>query len=209
LFFAVTTGIIFSKNKFSILSRDLFSTESFCFAPGDTIRMAFATFLFMATFGAIVVALLFARTIDRLLWGIALPAPARDVIVLYDGECGLCDWWVQFVLKHDKTKAIRFAPLQSKPGLELAGELEGQPPDLSTVVLWIEGRLFRRSDAAAMILRQLGLPWSFAGLALALIPTPLRDAAYVYVAARRHAWFPFRGASCRLGTSDEKERFLA
>jgi predicted DCC family thiol-disulfide oxidoreductase YuxK len=153
-------------------------------------------------------AIVFARAVDRLLWDITLPASAQDIIILYDGECGLCDSSVQFVLKHDRTSAIRFAPLQSQPGRELAGN-SSQSTNLSTVVLWINGRLFRRSDAALIILRQIGLPWSLAGSVLALIPTRLRDAAYNYVAAHRHAWFPFHGASCRLGTSEDKARFLA
>ena len=33
-------------------------------------------------------------------------------LVLYDGECGLCDRAVQFLLRHDKKGAHAFAPLQ-------------------------------------------------------------------------------------------------
>jgi predicted DCC family thiol-disulfide oxidoreductase YuxK len=32
--------------------------------------------------------------------------------VFYDGECGFCDRCVQWILKHDRSKAFAFAPLQ-------------------------------------------------------------------------------------------------
>jgi predicted DCC family thiol-disulfide oxidoreductase YuxK/uncharacterized membrane protein YphA (DoxX/SURF4 family) len=183
-------------------------------AAGSPRWMTNQTFLSLAAIGTLiagVIALvhLFARAVDGILWKMALPVRSCDMIVLYDGECGLCDYWVQFVLKHDRKKAIRFAPLQSNVGRELAGIQADQPTDLSTVVLWVNGRLFRRSDAACILLRQLGLPWSLGGTALALIPPALRNAGYSFIAAHRHAWFPFHGASCRLGTSEEKKRFLA
>ena len=33
-------------------------------------------------------------------------------ILLYDGECGFCNFWVQWVLKNDQKKEIQFSPLQ-------------------------------------------------------------------------------------------------
>lgn len=146
--------------------------------------------------------------LDRFLWRLTLPVRRGEMIVLYDGECGLCDRWVQFVLKHDRRKSIRFAALQSRPARELLGSSDAIPTDLSSIVLWVQGRTFRRSDAILLILRQIGFPWALLG-GFAIIPAFLRDAAYDFVAARRHAWFPWQASSCRLPTSEESARFLS
>jgi predicted DCC family thiol-disulfide oxidoreductase YuxK len=37
---------------------------------------------------------------------------ARTHVVFFDGVCGLCDRWVQFVLPRDRGARFRFAPLQ-------------------------------------------------------------------------------------------------
>ena len=41
--------------------------------------------------------------------------PGRP-IVLYDGVCGLCDKFVQFVIRRDRAEEVRFAALQSETG---------------------------------------------------------------------------------------------
>jgi predicted DCC family thiol-disulfide oxidoreductase YuxK len=147
------------------------------------------------------------RGMDRLLWDISFPLRGKTLIVLYDGECGLCDAWVQFVLKHDGKKSFQFASLQSDLGRRLAGTGDGKTADLSSVVLWIDGTTYRRSDAICIILRQFGFPWSTLG-AMGFIPAFLRIAGYDFVAARRHKWFP-PPASCRVPTREDKPRFLS
>ena len=42
-------------------------------------------------------------------------------ILLFDGHCNLCNAWVQFIVKRDSAKTIRFASLQSKAGRRIAG----------------------------------------------------------------------------------------
>lgn len=40
---------------------------------------------------------------------------ARQPVLLYDGECGLCNAVVRFLIAEDSTARLRFAPLQSEP----------------------------------------------------------------------------------------------
>ncbi|KAK1732350.1 thiol-disulfide oxidoreductase DCC family protein [Skeletonema marinoi] len=44
------------------------------------------------------------------------PSDEQRPIVLFDGSCTLCNNFVQFLLKYDKTGNLRFAALQSKVG---------------------------------------------------------------------------------------------
>ena len=126
-------------------------------------------------------------------------------IVYFDGLCNLCDGFVRFVLARDRRRRFRFASLQGETARRrLEGRFTGDA--LATVVLE-EPRRFRvRSDAALAILTGLGGPWRLAG-ALRIIPRPLRDAMYDYVARKRFAWYGRRDA-CRIPTPEEEARFL-
>ncbi|MDZ4772578.1 MAG: DCC1-like thiol-disulfide oxidoreductase family protein [Planctomycetota bacterium] len=127
-------------------------------------------------------------------------------ILFYDGECGLCAKSVQWCLDHDVRAKLRFAPLQGPTYAKLA--LEAKPTDLATVVLYDEGRLHVRSDAVLRLLHHIGGGFGLLGSIGRVIPRFLRDAAYRFVATRRHSWF---GAAdrCRLPTPGESARFLA
>ncbi len=139
-----------------------------------------------------------ASLADRLIFGHAFPLRANhSLVILYDGECGLCDKWVQFVLKHDHRRIFRFAPLQSQAGKELLRDAGSSESEVSSMILIIDRRAYFRSTGALMILRQLGGFWSLFGI-FGFVPAGLRDAAYSLVAANRRRWFPKGGDSCRL-----------
>jgi predicted DCC family thiol-disulfide oxidoreductase YuxK len=127
------------------------------------------------------------------------------VIVYYDGLCGLCDRFVQFVLRRDRAARYRFAPLQ---GSTAQGRVPAtlDPRASETVILEEEDRFRVRSDAALAILSGLGGAWRLTAL-LRVIPRPVRDAVYDVVARNRHRWFG-RRAECRVPQPHERDRFL-
>ena len=128
-------------------------------------------------------------------------------MILFDGVCGLCNWWVSFVLERDKRGRFRFAALQSEAGGALLRS-HGLPADqLDTVVLIAGGRAYLKSAAVIEILGGLGFPWSLAA-AGAVLPGALRDTLYDFVARNRYRWFG-RTETCRLPTPAERGRFLA
>ena len=55
-------------------------------------------------------------------------AENRAPIVLYDGVCRMCNFWVDWVLDNDPTAKLRFAALQSPAGRRLL-ERSGRKPD--------------------------------------------------------------------------------
>jgi predicted DCC family thiol-disulfide oxidoreductase YuxK len=67
-------------------------------------------------------------------------------------------------------------------------------------------RVRTRSDAALAIVAGLGGAWRLVA-ALRLVPRPIRDALYGFVARRRRRWFGRRDA-CRVPTAGERELFL-
>jgi len=128
-------------------------------------------------------------------------------VILFDGSCGLCTRAVRFVLRHDPRGRFRFAALQSDTGRRLLEEAGRLPPDTDSVMLIEPGRLFIRSTAALRIARGLSGPWPLWYI-LIVVPRPLRDAVYRFVARRRTRWFG-RPAYCPVPAPEWKERFLA
>jgi predicted DCC family thiol-disulfide oxidoreductase YuxK len=134
------------------------------------------------------------------------------VILLYDGVCGLCNRFVQFILRHDRNATFRFAWLQ---GPLAAGILTRHAVDISGLdTVYVvqnyqlpDERLFACSDAVIFVLRQLGGIWRLFAFLLRLIPHVLRDAAYQAVTRHRYLIFG-RSDVCTLPHTQHRSRFL-
>ena len=131
-------------------------------------------------------------------------------LLFFDGTCGLCDGFVQFVLARDRAERFHFAPLQGERAhRELARH--GADADLLDTVYVLAGpgtpgeRLLYRSDAVLFVLSQLPWPWRWMGAARVL-PRALRDGAYALVARHRYRVFGRREA-CRIPSPAERARF--
>lgn len=135
---------------------------------------------------------------------IALPEKTVPV-VLFDGDCNLCNRWVDFVLRHERDPSLRFAPSQSAYGRAALREhgVAGPP---GGVVLIENGRLYQHSTASLRLSRYLRAPWCWLSL-LFVIPGPLRDGIYGWIAANRYRWFG-KSAACRVPTPELRSRFL-
>jgi predicted DCC family thiol-disulfide oxidoreductase YuxK len=126
-------------------------------------------------------------------------------IVFFDGVCGLCNSSVDFVLRHDREGQFRFSPLQGEAAARLLPVADRE--NLGSLILWEDGRMYRRSTAVVRILRRIGGIWSMLGGALWLIPAPLRNAGYRLVASQRYRLFG-KKETCRLPSPEERSRFL-
>jgi predicted DCC family thiol-disulfide oxidoreductase YuxK len=133
-------------------------------------------------------------------------------IVLYDGVCGLCNRFVQFVLSRDKKAVFRFASLQSGFAREILGRHAANPDNIDTVcIVGNYGEagqfLLSRSEAVAFILREVGGIWGLLGSLLRIIPRSIRDCFYKLVARHRYRIFG-RYESCPLPDAATCARFL-
>jgi len=119
------------------------------------------------------------------------------LLLLYDGSCGLCSWWVQQILRRDRRRAFRFAALDSGLGREvLTGSGMPEGYEDSIVLRQPDGRVFTKSGAALRVAIELGWPWRALAAFLA-VPPPIRDAVYDVVA--RHRRRRLVGEACDLG----------
>lgn len=127
--------------------------------------------------------------------------------VFYDGECGLCQRTVRFLLAEDREQLLRFAPLQGETfAREMPPELRANLPD-SIVVRTADGRVLTRSTAALHVLQGLGGYWRVAGALLGLVPRVVRDALYDLVAPVRKRVFAAPKSACPLGPRHVTRRF--
>jgi predicted DCC family thiol-disulfide oxidoreductase YuxK len=134
------------------------------------------------------------------------PEDVDSGIVLFDGVCNLCVGSVQFILRRDRRGYYRFAALQSPVGQRLVRQHGIPLPADESVVLIEGGRVWTHSEAALRIARRLGGLWPLLGV-LAVVPRPLRDRVYAWIAAHRYRWFGRRDA-CWVASPQTRERFL-
>ena len=129
-----------------------------------------------------------------------------SAVVLFDGICNLCSWSVQFILRRDPHAYFRFAALQSPIGQRLLHTHGIDPDILASVVLIDQGTVYLQSEAALRIVRHLHGIWPVVSMLL-VVPRPLRDRFYDWIATRRYRWFGQR-ASCLIASAATRNRFL-
>jgi predicted DCC family thiol-disulfide oxidoreductase YuxK len=135
----------------------------------------------------------------------AATEPAARPVILFDGVCNLCHGSVRFIIDRDPHARFAFASLQSDVGRALLAE-HGAAADLGSVVLVEDGVCHHRSTAALRIARRLSGAWPLL-YALIVVPRPVRDAVYGWVARNRYRWFG-RTDACRIPTPEHAHRFL-
>lgn len=136
---------------------------------------------------------------------------SSNAIILYDGVCGLCNRAVQFLLKRDRHDVFRFAPLQSELAATVLQRHGIDASKLDTVYAILnhgqsDEKLLAKSDAALFFAKALGGVWNIFRLA-AVIPRPLRNALYDFIARHRYRVFG-QSESCMLPDPQQRHKFL-
>jgi len=126
-------------------------------------------------------------------------------VVLFDGVCNLCNRSVQFIIRRDRFGYFRFASLQSEAAQHLLAE-QWQTPNVDSIVLIEKGRVYTQSSAVLRIAGRLDGLWK-AAILLLIIPKPLRNLVYRFVARNRYRWFGKRN-ECMIPTPEQRSRFL-
>jgi predicted DCC family thiol-disulfide oxidoreductase YuxK len=129
-------------------------------------------------------------------------------IILFDGVCNFCNFWVNFVIKRDKKDLFRFAPIQSEKARELMARFEvnisNENPD--TFILIDGEKFFTKSTAALMVCKQLNGMSKILFL-LIILPEFFRDFVYDLIAANRYKLFG-KKETCRVPAEEGKAKFL-
>lgn len=132
-------------------------------------------------------------------------------LVLYDGVCGLCDHFVQLLLRIDRHDQLRFAALQGPIGTKVLDHAGRTANALSTVIVVVDyeqptQRLLDRSDAGLFAIASSGGIYRAAS-ALRIVPRFIRDGAYDAIARTRYRIFG-RFDACPIPTPETRAKFL-
>jgi predicted DCC family thiol-disulfide oxidoreductase YuxK len=128
-------------------------------------------------------------------------------VLLFDGECNLCNGTVQFIIKNDPTGKFRFAALQSAFGQDFLVKNQLKTTDFDTVILVEGDQFFIKSDAVLRGAKILG-GWRSLLQVFYIVPRPIRNVVYDFVARNRYRWFGKQN-ECWLPTPDLRARFVS
>lgn len=127
-------------------------------------------------------------------------------LVLFDGVCNFCNFWIQFALKRDKKGKLKFGSLQGSTAHEILPKYNIDPAVLTSVIFIEDGVVYRESTAALKVCRHLDGAWKLL-YALIIIPAFIRDGIYKWVGRNRYKWFG-KQESCMLPTPEQRARFV-
>ncbi len=123
-------------------------------------------------------------------------------LILYDGECGFCQFWVQFIIKRDRKGYFVFAPLQAEWTKNFQAT-KAELPGFSSILFFDGNRVHQKSRAVFRIAGHLNGLWK-CGKLLLITPSFISDYVYDFIAKRRHRLT----TSCEIPTPEERLRFL-
>lgn len=135
-------------------------------------------------------------------------AQAGRNIILFDGICNFCNGAVNFIIKQDVEEKFLFTSLQSESGQKYLTEL-GLPVNHFDSFVYIDtdcNKYYTKSTAALYVAKELRKPWKLL-FPFIIIPQPIRDYIYDFVAKNRYRWFGEK-QECMIPTPDVKRRFL-
>lgn len=112
----------------------------------------------------------------------------QPVIVLFDGDCILCNKAVQFIIRRDPSNIFKFASLQSDYGKSIINNIGRNAADLNSIVLIENNNYYFKSAAVKNILKELR-GYALLNRVLDVIPNFILDCLYSFIAKIRYRLF--------------------
>ncbi|HUR61122.1 MAG TPA: DUF393 domain-containing protein [Candidatus Thermoplasmatota archaeon] len=109
----------------------------------------------------------------------------RPATIVIDGDCGLCQRAAAYGMGRGRPGMLRFVAQQDTEGQEILHRFGLASEAGSTMVAVVGDKAYVRSAAVVQVAKRLR-GWRRAEAAVWLVPKPLRDAGYRFVAKRRH-----------------------
>lgn len=130
---------------------------------------------------------------------------SKKYYVFYDGDCGFCNQWLQWILKNDLKDQFLFSSLQSDFGQKFLKERGLENKEFSTLYLWKPNLFYlKKSQAALKITRILGGRFGIVGN-LNFFPSFLSDFVYDQIAKNRTK---LASQKCFLPNEKERAKFV-
>ena len=126
-------------------------------------------------------------------------------MIFFDGVCGFCNRFVDFVIRRDSRQEIFFSPVQGETAAEFS-LYQNEPPREWKIAYLDETGIHEGADAILLVLRRLGGVWKLPAFFI-YVPRPVKNYFYGIVSRNRYRIFGKRD-TCRVPSPEERERFL-
>lgn len=127
-------------------------------------------------------------------------------VILFDGLCNFCNGAVNFIIRRDKKKQLKFAALQSEAGQQLLKRYNLPVSEFESFVLIEEDKVYTKSAAALKLCKHLTALWPLV-YGLIIVPPIVRDGIYKWIAKNRYKWFG-KKEQCMIPSPEIRNRFL-
>ncbi|PKF74185.1 thiol-disulfide oxidoreductase DCC family protein [Chryseobacterium sp. PMSZPI] len=126
-------------------------------------------------------------------------------IVFFDGDCGVCNFWVQWILERDKKDQFMFASLQSEFGQQFLSERGLETKEFNTIYLWKPTQYYLiKSRAILKIANLLGGIYQLSIIGK-IVPVALSDSIYNLISKNR---MKLANQKCFLPDQHQKKKFI-
>ena len=126
-------------------------------------------------------------------------------VVFFDGVCGLCNQSVDFLIQEDSNQTLQYSPLQGEAVKRHNLNIDSE--NMNTLFIWTGEKMLTKSEGWLWLMGQLGGIWYLVTLPCRLIPYPIMNLVYDFIARNRYRIFGKR-ETCRLPSPEERSLFL-
>lgn len=131
--------------------------------------------------------------------------PNEHPIVLFDGVCNYCNSMVNFAIRHNSKRNLRYTPLQSVAGKAILAKFN-IPQAVDSLVFVENNQAYIYSAAALKISKHFDYPVKILYV-LIIVPQFVRDYIYRFIAKNRYKWFG-KKEQCMIPSKEVKELFI-
>lgn len=125
-------------------------------------------------------------------------------LILFDGVCNFCDSSVNFIIKKDKKRMFRYCALEKPRGQLLVKKHRLE--NIDSIILIKDDKAYSKSTAILKIAKVLGGPIGLLYVFI-IIPTPIRDFIYEFIAKHRYKWFGKKD-QCMIPSIETRSLFI-
>lgn len=127
-------------------------------------------------------------------------------VMVFDGACNLCHFWVKFAVERDPTGQLYFLAIQSAAGQAFLTRNRLPTETYESFYLVEDGAILQKSRGFLHMIRHLRAPWPWLSM-FRILPAWLLDPLYDLIARNRYRWFGKR-TLCLVPELGVTERFL-
>ena len=126
-------------------------------------------------------------------------------VVFFDGECGLCNRFVKFVIRHNSQKNLRYCWLQSDNAQKILRKNK-VVVDMSSIIFMDKNKVYFESEAFLRIMSKLDCPPRLLKV-FRVFPRFIADIVYRCIAHRRYKIFG-KSTTCEMPKDEHRNLYI-